>query len=891
MDGGIQLPAVLPVEKAWYHHKHGIDFPFPKGEELRQMKLEVELHGPETVHYGRVSTMWLVKVHQFLAAMVTRFQSNDGRVTGNWAKAAEEWDLRFAYLDIKERKELGEIIRQGGKLPFDTIPPLPLRRFRNNPRLRDKPVEVWSTLGEQLDEGAIVPFDLEGACLGRNNLQVGGKLPWCVFTTNWVVKTGSQRVRVTCDGGPLKPFFSPEAVGCTLDTNDSMRFQWRERDFFVSFDQHSSFFHYALWPRHRKYMGISIHCGELPVGVGIRLAAKYPQAVLPVLGQSYSSSGNQERERAVARALQDGEFRLVFVYAALMMGASPSVAMLTRVMSALLGAWKLCPVGFGLARETFRAGNYVDDSIFATSGAHFANACELSLRIAVEYIILGFVLNLDVGKSSLLPLRHQVFCGMQLDVRRGCWYSLPEKRVLKVFMALRLLRSVAVVGCTVSVLLVARVVGTIWAVHLVAHRAVSIMCRAMIHVLALHLGQPQLRSERDMHKLKRLLKVAWKGEAIWTVGANAELEFWLATKFRKLRSRMRFDAVRGDLAAWVVRPNGDVLHDIRLFAADTSETGTGGGEFVRHGSIWKMLPGSKTYVRLALSDIGTSSCLRECRGVRRMDVALIPDNVVRAVVVCDAQASVAVLERGSGIPELQAEAAAVFRRQLVAGRILFYQWARRNTDIIEACDDASRLVDAHAFQTAPALFEHAEAEALDLFGVTFHLDAMADLHNVQPGTSLCKLPFFSRWWGPHSSGLDAFAQDWTGLLSWVNPPFALVGRVIALLRDQSAVAAVVLPLMTKSHWNSTARMGAVGVRRVFEFDPNDARFAVLGRAEGTTYSGRFAVVFFDFRTGAQVERAGWRDVPTSQQYRLMGHRRQLNFDASGLQPTNAYSSV
>ena len=89
------------------------------------------------------------------------------------------------------------------------------------------------------------------------------------------------------------------------------------------------------------------------------------------------------------------------------------------------------------------------------------NACEMSLRVALEYIILGFVLNLKPGKSSMVPLPHQVFCGLQLDVRRGCWFSLAERRVLKLMGSLRELRECAEVGRPVLVLLVARVVGSI----------------------------------------------------------------------------------------------------------------------------------------------------------------------------------------------------------------------------------------------------------------------------------------------------------------------------------------------------------------------------------------------------------------------------------------------
>ena len=49
---------------------------------------------------------------------------------------------------------------------------------------------------------------------------------------------------------------------------------------------------------------------------------------------------------------------------------------------------------------------------------------------------------------------------------------------------------------------------------------------------------------------------------------------------------------------------------------------------------------------------------------------------------------------------------------------------------------------------------------------------MTDVHNV--------MPQFSRWLGPRTSGVDALDQDWPGLVAWVNPPFALLERLIRL---------------------------------------------------------------------------------------------------------------
>ena len=71
-----------------------------------------------------------------------------------------------------------EIITEGGKLPFDPVPSAPIRNFRNNPNLLQKPVEVWATVEEQLAEGAVVPFDVQGGYLKNGVTPMGGNLPF-----------------------------------------------------------------------------------------------------------------------------------------------------------------------------------------------------------------------------------------------------------------------------------------------------------------------------------------------------------------------------------------------------------------------------------------------------------------------------------------------------------------------------------------------------------------------------------------------------------------------------------------------------------------------------------------------------------------------------------------
>ena len=255
------------------------------------------------------------------------------------------------------------------------------------------------------------------------------------------------------------------------------------------------------------------------------------------------------------------------------MGVSPAVKMLSFVMDALKDVWSLFPVGHGASLELPRGSNYVDDSAFMLSRAYPQNGFELSSRMVLEYCLLGFRLNFP--KCHLLPTCWLTHLGLRLHAtaNSGCTFVLTDSRAVNVENTLAKLAAAVVVGRPISLSLVASVVGTLWSIQAVAHRAVAIMCRAMIAVLAVALRVPELQLERDPRRLASLLKRAWRGIGVWTQQAHAELSFWLLVPLGKLMSHMRFDATASRLHAWVVRPDGSTISDARVLAVDTSDSG------------------------------------------------------------------------------------------------------------------------------------------------------------------------------------------------------------------------------------------------------------------------------------------------------------------------------
>ena len=159
-----------------------------------------------------------------------------------------------------------------------------------------------------------------------------------------------------------------------------------------------------------------------------------------------------------------------------------------------------------------------------------------------------------------------------------------------------------------------------------------------------------IQGEKDVHKLKRLLKrVWWGGEVIWTEEAHRELMFWLQIDFSKLSAPISYDAVGKELSAWVASPaTGKLSPGVRVFAVDTSDTMSGGAEFIKEGELWRMT-GAGMAVRLGPEEVLTSSTLRELLGVKRLDLALVPLTCKKLIVLLDSMAAVHCLLNGSKV--------------------------------------------------------------------------------------------------------------------------------------------------------------------------------------------------------------------------------------------------
>ena len=159
---------------------------------------------------------------------------------------------------------------------------------------------------------------------------------------------------------------------------------------------------------------------------------------------------------------------------------------------------------------------------------------------------MGFLVNLGIGKFQICPAKTMKQLGFIMSSETQM-LSLSLTKVKKTEAALSTLRQLAQVEQEIPALLVASVVGTLWSVHAVAHRATAIEARAMICTLQKILSTQEIRMCHDPGQLRFILKRVWKGNVIWTLAAERELRFWLRVDFRASAAPLFFDAVNAHI--------------------------------------------------------------------------------------------------------------------------------------------------------------------------------------------------------------------------------------------------------------------------------------------------------------------------------------------------------
>ena len=825
-DGqGVPVPACGPVEAVDWDHDEVL--PLPSPEEMKQIKFErdTSAQGALPEQMGPTTRVWYQRVRAWLKRMKHRYQPGRTHVTGSWRRNWKAWKRRLRRLPKKRRDRVLRLLMQGVELPFDEVPKGPLRTLRNHERLAERADVVWSTVKEMLDEGSVVTHN----CQGRDDVDV---LPQGMFAIRWVRKGDSDKVRITINMRPLNAYLLSDCSEVELATLQRITSLWQRNDEQVTMDMHSSYYHLELNDEASEWSGFSVCDSELPESAIVFL-----------------------KKHCTVCRWRD---RWVFRYRGMAMGASPSAARYCECADALIDSWRGRTVGraVGLEPKAIRATGYIDDSLFLVQA--FARGVEMGLRLALEYIICGFWLNLD--KTIVLPALRCRYLGVIAD-SVTLHFSLPASRCDKLKRAIVTVREAVTALGRVDLKVLAKLIGNLWSIHVVARKAVGIMCRSMIAILAGVLRQDWITSERDPYRLKHLLKRVWTGSAMWTSEAEAELRFWEKVVFSSLRAPMRHWDALPDARDCLIRPKQARLHAaVRILAADSSDHTSGGAEFVVIKDGLSVIPDRSMVVPLSAMAVEDSSTFKELEGLCKLFFTFLRSTVCRrAFLLVDNIAAVSILQRGSRREKLNFFAKVLFLQSLALRSLLCPLWFRRNQETIVEVDDRSRLRLTADFSLPMHLFWRANTVASSLWGVGFQFDRFASSTTVMPMDGQVKLPFNSQFWQPGSSGRDALKQNWKGLVNWVNSPFCLLDQVLGLLKLQHAVAAVVVPRGCGSRWDTEGVSGCEGFCTEIQFNPRLRRNWMVGGGRNT-YKGHYSIVFVDFRVGHTDGFANLRSV-------------------------------
>ena len=183
-----------------------------------------------------------------------------------------------------------------------------------------------------------------------------------------------------------------------------------------------------------------------------------------------------------------------------------------------------------------------------------------------------------------------------------------------------------------------------------------------------------------------------------------------------------------------------------------------------------------------------SSTFRELLAVLLSLQAFIDSLRAQTVVwYTDNQNVARIVSIGSKVPALQRMALDIHRLCLLASVSIDMQWIPRDLNII--ADDISKFVDLDDYSINDGVFY-----SLDELWGPHTCDRFACHYNA-------KLPKFNtRFYQPGTSGVNAFAQDWSNDNNWLCPPVCLTCKVLSHLKVCNAAGTLVVPLWRSAYF-------------------------------------------------------------------------------------------
>ena len=146
----------------------------------------------------------------------------------------------------------------------------------------------------------------------------------------------------------------------------------------------------------------------------------------------------------------------------------------------------------------------------------------------------------------------------------------------------------------------------------------------------------------------------------------------------------------------------------------------------------------------------------------------------------DNQNVIAILNKGSMKKDLNSLATAIYKLCLEHAIDITLEWVPRQFN--EQADFLSKVIDQDDWSITDNVFQLYEKQ----FG-GFTIDLFANDKNKK-----CK-KFYSKWWCLGTSGMDAFAYDWSNEFCWAVPPPSLISKALIHAKKCKADCLFVVP--------------------------------------------------------------------------------------------------
>ena len=376
---------------------------------------------------------------------------------------------------------------------------------------------------------------------------------------------------------------------------------------------------------------------------------------------------------------------------------------------------------------------YLDDGFGCGIGQEYMQT--VSNGIKLDLIASGFVPKVD--KCTWEPVQVLTWLGAVLN-SENLTISIPQSRIEKAIKSVNDLLSLSRVNRYVHVRSVASAVGQIISMSIVIGSVSQIMTRCLsIDILKARTWNSYIKlSEESCFQLR-----FWAKSLCLINSRNI-------AEFNKCSKIMVSDASGTGYASYEVNTINGIVH-----------------------GMW------------SLEETLRSSTWRELCAVQRSLKALehILENQ-RVKWLTDNQNVCRIVKKGSMKPDLQSMALDIFGFCSSHGISLETEWLPRTSDAIARADYMSRIIDRDdwgiSFEILHLLRERWGMPEVDWF---------ASAHNA-------KLPvFYSRFWNPGSSGVDAFTENWGSKFGLFVPPVILVARVLKQMQAQRARGILVIP--------------------------------------------------------------------------------------------------